>query len=423
MSLSVFASTKNYSRSDIAIKSLVRDYRSNNIKMPGVQRVPRNFLDTLGEKNLVKSDKKDNDGWPLSYKEDFIKSILTGMHIPSLTLRENDKSELELYDGGHRLRCLTQFLHNCFGVQVGNVYYMYNEMLSEEDQKIIKRRKVEDCCDCVEIEEVRVLSETDRRKFDRSTINTITYHGESDHDMIVVFNKLNNQAALSSGEKIYAGFNKIHEHLRAQKGTFYDDFKNHIELRALHRYTDMSCIGGLFNFLFILGNPEPGSTIPALIKLTNAKLEIDYTPQDFVNFESIIQETFYIIKKTIELKNDVNMSNIGFNIDLNKPKCKQYMFYTIASIVYKKYYPGDESLENVPNLLEHMPSDNFCVKLVAFAQLSNTNSHMKIFQKNTRKPDTSGEQDEELSANGVNNPNKRPCILARAKSVCDYITV
>lgn len=410
---SIFSNTLPYDSMDKDIKYLSREFLTGGISMPDIQRRPRNL--DLETKNLIKSEKKDNDGWSLSYKEEFISSIIEGLSIPSITLAEEKDGTCKLYDGGHRLRCLAQFIHNCFGVQVGNTYYMYNIPLTEEEDKIIKRRKLEECNKCLPITNTTILSDYDRRKFNNKTIRTVIYSNCNEETMINIFNKLNNQAPLSPGEKIFAGSNKIHKFIRSIRNDNLNNFKSYVELRTLHRYTDVVCTAGLFNLLFIPGgDPEPKITIAALDKCSLATWEAEM--EQYTNiFINILNDIFDIINKCIEIRNGQKMENIGF--DSSKDKCKLYLFYTLGVIVLKKYKSNAVGMSDIINVLNSIDNITFATYLLQFSQLTIENQYMNIYQRNTTSPTNT----EHIIVDGVNNPNKSLCIKERALALTTYI--
>ena len=416
---SIFDNTMTFDSSDKDIRSLVRDFTTGNIRMPDIQRQPREL--DLETKNLDKKDKKEDDGWPLGFKEGFIHSIIEGVNIPPITLRETADGRCELYDGGHRLRCLTQFVNNCFGVQVDTTYYTYNSPLNEEESKLVMKRKLEDCVGCRPITSCSVISDADRRKFDKKTIKAITYQDCVEEDMIDIFIKLNNQASLSSGEKIYAGPHPVHRFLRGIRRDYLDNFHECLELRAVHRYSDMIATAGLFNLLFIPGgNPEPKTTIIALTKCTSDRWEGEFPEVKLEMFKTILSETFAVVAKCLELRNGLTMDNIGFNI--SKDKCKPYLFYTIALMLLKKYDSTASGFGDIDDVLSDMDIDTFAQHLLNFSQLSIDDPHMALFQTNTRTPSSALESEQDtITMDGVNNPNKTGCIKERATAIVNYI--
>lgn len=417
---SIYDNAMTHESSDKEIKSLVRDFVTGNIRMPDIQRRPREL--DIETKNLVKTDKKEDDGWSLAFKEGFVQSIIEGVDIPPITLRELPDGRCELYDGGHRLRCLAQFVNNCVGVQVGSIFYTYNIPLNEEESKLVMKRKLEDCVKCVQITSCSVLSDADRRKFDKKGIKAITYHDCDENRMIDIFIKLNNQAALSSGEKIYAGPNPVHRFLRGIRRDFLESFHEYLELRSVHRYSDMVASAGLFNLLFIPGgNPEPKSTIVALTKCMETRWLAEFPEAKLEMFTTILSETFGVVEKCLEIRNGVTMDTIGFSQGPDG-KCKSYLFYTIALMLLKKYDSAASGFGDIEDVLSDMDIDTFAQHLLNFSQLSIDDPHMALFQTNTRTPSSALESEQDtIMMDGVNNPNKTGCIKERATAIVNYI--
>jgi len=416
--MSIFDNSISTFSSDKDIKTLVREFTTGFISMPAVQRRPQNL--DLETKNLVKSDSRDNDGWSLDFKEAFIYSIIKGVDIPSITLREEDDGRSKLYDGGHRCRCLTQFMRNCFGVQINNTYYMYKEPLEESDARIVLKRSLDECVDCQEITTCSVFSDSERRKFDKKTIRVISYSNCGESTMIDIYNKLNNQASLSSGEKIFAGPHKVHEFLRGIRLDYLTRFHQSIEMRSLHRYPDMNLSGGLFNLLFIPGgNPEPKSTISSLLKFSTSRWDDEFPVEKQDMYKSIIDDLFNIIDKCLEIRNGVTMETIGF--DVTKEQAKSHLVYTLGVIYLKKYIPSATGFGDIGNIMEDMDVETFARHLLAFSQTGIANEHMKLFQKNTRTPSSIVETDNATELQGVSNPNSPPCIKNRARAIIQYI--
>jgi len=416
--MSIFTESILHTSSDKEIKTLVREFTTGMISMPAVQRRPQNL--DLETKNLVKSDNRDNDGWSLEFKEDFIFSIIKGVNIPSITLMEEEDGRSKLYDGGHRCRCLTQFMRNCFGVQIGQTYFMYKEPLEDPDVRLILKRSSSECTNYTEITSCSVFSDSDRRKFDKKTIKIINYINCLEPIMIDIYNKLNNQASLSPGEKIYAGPHKVHEFLREIRRDYLARFQQSIEMRSLHRYPDMNISGGLFNLLCIPGgNPEPKSTISSLLKFNSSRWGYEFPVEKQDMYKSILDDLFNIIDKCLEIRNGESMETIGF--DVTKEKVKPYLVYTLGVIYLKKYDSSAPGFGDIDNIMEDMDVETFARHLLAFSQTGITNEHMKLFQKNTRTPSSIVETDNTTELQGVSNANKPQSTKERAMAIIGYI--
>ena len=76
------------------------------------------------------------DGWNQDYKTSFIKSILQGNDIPKImqyTLKEDSTQKQRILDGGHRTRCISEYINGDFGIKINNHHYWWEIPGDKED--------------------------------------------------------------------------------------------------------------------------------------------------------------------------------------------------------------------------------------------------------------------------------------------------
>ena len=143
------------------------------------------------------------DRWSPLYKESFIKSLLMGNDIPKImeyTLKGDVKKKKRILDGGHRTRCIDEFMNSEFGVKIGDNYY-YWEIQEEKTRSKSKNKKMG-------------LPEEYKLKFLDYTLTVTTYIDLTDQEARVKFNELNHCNPMNNAEVINSHSSLLVDKLR-----------------------------------------------------------------------------------------------------------------------------------------------------------------------------------------------------------------
>ena len=143
------------------------------------------------------------DRWSLDYKESFIKSLLGGNDIPKImeyTLKGDIDKKKRILDGGHRTRCIDEFMNNKFGVKFGDNYY-YWEIKEVNPRLSSKNKKME-------------LPEEYKHNFLNYQLTVTTYIELTDKEARVKFNELNHCNPMTNAEVINSHSSLLVDKLR-----------------------------------------------------------------------------------------------------------------------------------------------------------------------------------------------------------------
>jgi len=155
-----------------------------------------------GERILDKWQRLDR--WSTLYKQSFIKSILMGNDIPKImeyTLKDDETKKRRILDGGHRTRCIHEFMNGEFGVKVGENYYYWTLENSGEKRSKSKNKNLE-------------LPEEYKRSFLNHKLTITTYIDLTDKEARERFNELNHCNPMSNSEVINSHSSLLVDNLR-----------------------------------------------------------------------------------------------------------------------------------------------------------------------------------------------------------------
>jgi len=143
------------------------------------------------------------DRWSLSYKESFIKSLLESNDIPKImeyTLKGDVNNKKRILDGGHRTRCIDEFMNSEFGVKIGD-NYCYWEIKEEKTRSKSKNKNIE-------------LPEEYKHNFLNYKLTVTTYIELTDQEARVKFNELNHCNPMNNAEVINSHSSRLVDKLR-----------------------------------------------------------------------------------------------------------------------------------------------------------------------------------------------------------------
>lgn len=136
------------------------------------------------------------DRWILSYKMDLIISILSGNDIPKImeyTLVGDNMKRKRILDGGHRTRCIDEYINGEFGVKIGENYYFWTLLGGEEDKE--KERNTSKNKNII-------LSDEYKHRFMDYKLTITTYIDLTDKEARERFNELNHCNPMNNTEVI-----------------------------------------------------------------------------------------------------------------------------------------------------------------------------------------------------------------------------
>ena len=131
------------------------------------------------------------DRWITSYKMDLIRSILSGNDIPKImeyTLIGDNTKKKRILDGGHRTRCIHEYINGEFGVKIGENYYFW--ILSKEKERNTSKNKN------------IILSDEYKYSFLEYKLTITTYIDLTDKEARERFNELNHCSPMTKTEVI-----------------------------------------------------------------------------------------------------------------------------------------------------------------------------------------------------------------------------
>jgi hypothetical protein len=169
-------------RSDIPIRYLDQEFKNGERILDSWQRLDR---------------------WSLIYKMAFIFSIIVGNDIPKImeyTLITDESKKKRILDGGHRTRCISEFINNEFGVKFGENYYYWN--IGDENPRDISNNKD------------LPLPEEYKRMFLNYNITVTTYYDLTDSEARDKFNELNHCNPMNNSEVINSHSSLLIDNLR-----------------------------------------------------------------------------------------------------------------------------------------------------------------------------------------------------------------
>jgi len=143
------------------------------------------------------------DRWKMSFKMAFIISILMGNDIPKImeyTLMGDQEKKKRILDGGHRTRCIHEYIGGDFGVKIGGNYYFW-EVPKENARNDAKNKNME-------------LPEEHKRDFLNYNITITTYIDLTDEEARERFNELNHCNPMDNAEVINSHSSLLVDNLR-----------------------------------------------------------------------------------------------------------------------------------------------------------------------------------------------------------------
>jgi len=143
------------------------------------------------------------DRWSPEYKQAFIISILQGNDIPKImeyTLKGDETKKKRILDGGHRTRCIHEYISGEFGVKIGENYY-YWTILNEKARDVSVNKKME-------------LPGEYKRNFLDYKLTITTYVDITDEEARERFNELNHCKPMDNAEVINSHSSPLVDNLR-----------------------------------------------------------------------------------------------------------------------------------------------------------------------------------------------------------------
>jgi hypothetical protein len=149
----------------IAIQSHVSNYRSGHLSLPKWQR--------NGQKI-----------WEGEYRSDLIESIMSGIDIPKIYLGLSvDNPKTLIIDGGHRTRCLTEYMEDRFPWKTCGISVYYSKIPLESRN-------------------TRAMTDIERNYFDNYKLTIVRYVNITEKNARLIFNRLQNAAPMAMADII-----------------------------------------------------------------------------------------------------------------------------------------------------------------------------------------------------------------------------
>ena len=148
----------------ISIQGHVANYRGQHLTMPAWQR-------------------KGQKIWESDYKSYLVESIMVRIDIPKIylgTLRDTPDKTL-IIDGGHRTRCLTEYMDNTFPWESGESKIYYSEVPKD-------------------LRNTRAMTVQERTHFDNYQLTLVCYQDISEKEARMIFNRLQNAAPMAMAD-------------------------------------------------------------------------------------------------------------------------------------------------------------------------------------------------------------------------------
>lgn len=196
------------------------------------------------------------DGWNLEYKESFIKSVLHGNDIPKImqyTLKGDLTQKQRILDGGHRTRCISEYIKGEFGIKINEHYYWWEIPRDKEDKvrKVSSGKNVK-------------LPQKYKDEFMGYTLSVTTYKNLTDKEAREKFNELNHCNPMDTSEVINSHSSLLIDMLRKEWSQYIDspgsdDCKKimkifHISKKDMESLKYMKIIVSLFSLIERKGN-------------------------------------------------------------------------------------------------------------------------------------------------------------------------
>ena len=152
------------------------------------------------------------DRWITSYKMDLIRSILSGNDIPKImeyTLVGDKMKRKRILDGGHRTRCIHEYINGEFGVKIGENYYFWTLLGGEEGEEGGKGKKIN-----TSKNKNIILPDEYKHRFMDYKLTITTYIGLTDKEARERFNELNHCNPMNETEVINSHCSVLVDNLR-----------------------------------------------------------------------------------------------------------------------------------------------------------------------------------------------------------------
>ena len=195
----------NATCNDRTVKDYMKEYHDKETSLPDWQRL---------------------DKWCPEYKQSLIRSILEGKDIPKLyTYRDYVDKKKYILDGGHRTRCISEFMNNKFSVMLKDKnWYQW-----EESPQVKPKRSA------TKTNKTLVLPESLKDEFLETFIQVSTYKDIRESDARQIFNDLNHQRPMTPAEVINSWSSLLVDGLRSLNEQKYDGS----DLSYVHKISSM----------------------------------------------------------------------------------------------------------------------------------------------------------------------------------------
>ena len=173
-----------------------------NINSHSCERIIRDYISEYNASAISLPKWQRFDKWSPEFKRSLIVSILNGKDIPKLYLYSNPATgEKFILDGGHRTRCIAEFMGTEFSVQLNDGNWYQWEM---PDQK--KRTNA--------IGQTLQLPDALKEAFLEFNVNIVTYRDMEEQTAREIFNELNHQRPMTPSEVINSWSSALVDKLR-----------------------------------------------------------------------------------------------------------------------------------------------------------------------------------------------------------------
>ena len=246
--------------------SQIKKHRNESADIP-IRYLDQEFKN--GERILDSWQRLDR--WSLIYKMAFIFSIIAGNDIPKImeyTLITDETKKKRILDGGHRTRCIHEFINNDFGVKFGENYYYWDFGDTEPREGASNK--------CL------ILPDEYKRMFLNYNITVTTYYDLTDSEARDKFNELNHCNPMNNAEVINSHSSLLIDNLRrfwdVDDSDKYERIKNifSISKKDIDKLNYMKTLVSLFSLIERRGNRDVfnySEPKPALIYVRSNDME------------------------------------------------------------------------------------------------------------------------------------------------------
>ena len=354
------------------------------------------------------------DRWSPEYKNAFIISILQGNDIPKIMeyiLKGDETKKKRILDGGHRTRCIHEYISGGFGIKIGENYY-YWTLPDEKTRGNSKNKKME-------------LPEEYKHNFLNYKLTITTYTDLTDEEARERFNELNHCNPMDNAEVINSHSSLLVDNLRQFWDVNDSDVCNKLKevfaltKKELDKLKYMKALVSLFTLIERKGKGdvfnycEPKNSLVYVRSNDPATLNTQFSEEDFEvpwsnfvdsynNYEEWINE---MIENGLTLSNHsealsyfhyINHCGINLTEEDNQKICE----FSKNCTHYKEESPKyEKELMNVKNK--------------PLAQIQEVQEKLKELNENVGQAVVEWILTFQTNGSGKSNLNKRKNILDR----------